>query len=276
MAARILVVEDNPTNLQLMLYLLKAFGHRATAAADGLSGLQLARRQQFDIILCDVLMPGIDGFEFARRYKTETAATQAPLVAVTALAMVGDKEALLAAGFDGYIAKPIDPETFIGQIDSYLPAELRSTAGATTRSGAEATGKDPSGPVILTVDDTQLNIDLVRSSLQPFGYRIVEAHNAQEGIERAHQAQPALILCDLHMAGGDGFELLREIKDSPDLHDVPFFFLSSTVWRTSEQIRGMQLGADKFLQRPIDPLALRDEIEVALATSERNGEDSGR
>lgn len=270
MAARVLVVEDNQTNLHLMLYLLKAFGHETTAAMDGLTGLQLAREGDFDLILCDVLMPGIDGFEFATRYKSERSAST-PLVAVTALAMVGDKEALLAAGFDGYIAKPIDPETFVKQIEAYLPVDLLSTAREPKHDKAIPPQKTSTGPVILMVDDTQLNIDLVRSSLQPFGFRIVEAHSVDEGIEAARRSQPALILCDLHMPGGDGFELLRDVKASPELHDIPFFFLSSTAWRTSEQIRGMQLGADRFLLRPIDPLALRDEIELALASSERNG-----
>lgn len=256
MPARVLVVEDNPTNLQLMLYLLNAFGHVAVPADDGPSGLRVAQQNGFDLILCDVLMPGIDGFEFARRFKSEATNDRPPLIAVTALAMVGDKEALLAAGFDGYVAKPIEPETFVSQIEAYLPTRLRSTPPRPA---------EPDGPAILMVDDVQTNIDLVRSSLQPFGYRIVEAHNVKEGIELAHRVRPALILCDLHMAGGDGFELLRDVKESPELHDIPFFFLSSTAWRTSEQVRGMQLGAKKFLLRPIDPKTLRDEVEAALA-----------
>ena len=125
MPARVLVVEDNPANLQLMLYLLKAFGHSVTPASDGPTGLRSAQGGDYDLILCDVLMPELDGFEFARRYKA--ARKTAPLVAVTALAMVGDKEALLAAGFDGYIPKPIDPEKFVAQIDAFLPEQLRGT-----------------------------------------------------------------------------------------------------------------------------------------------------
>jgi len=121
MPARVLVVEDNAANLQLILYLLKAFGHVATPAVDGASGLRAAQENAFDLILCDVLMPDLDGFEFARRFKTEGSGNKPPLIAVTALAMVGDKEALLAAGFDGYIPKPIDPEKFVAQIEEYLP-----------------------------------------------------------------------------------------------------------------------------------------------------------
>lgn len=243
--ARILVVEDNPTNLQLMLYVLRAFGYAATAAHDGLSGLKAIDGDRFDLVLCDVLMPGIDGFEFAKRYKSEVRNT-APLVAVTALAMVGDRERLLAAGFDGYIAKPIEPETFVTQIQAFLPPEA------------------PAGPLILAIDDEKVNLDLIRSSLAPFGYRIVEARSVREGIERAREAKPALILCDMHMIGDDGFEMLRRVKMSTDLSDVPFFILSSTARGTSDRVRGLQLGATKFLTRPIEPDELRGEIEAAI------------
>ncbi len=273
MSARVLVVEDNPTNLQLMLYLLGAFGHKTAAATDGLSGLNSAQSGHFDLILCDVLMPGIDGYEFARRFKAGPGA-KPPLVAVTALAMVGDKEKLIAGGFDGYIPKPIDPETFVSEIERYLPAELHTDKAQPPASTSDAPSGPKTGPVILAVDDIQVNLDLVRSSLEPFGYQILEAHSVAEGIEKAHSLKPALILCDMHMTGGDGLELLNAVKNSTDLHDVPFFFLSSTAWQTSERIRGMQLGAEKFILRPIDPLALRDEI--ARAITGEHGNDTRR
>lgn len=265
MSAHVLVIEDNSTNLQLMLYVLKAFGYTTTAAMDGFGGLQALTREQFDLVLCDVLMPGIDGFEFARRYKSDPANT-APLVAVTALAMVGDKERLIAAGFDGYISKPIEPDTFSRKIERFLSGAAAARAQDVDEPAAADETKDL-GPTILTIDDTQVNIDLVRAWLQPYGYRVVAARSVREGLEKAFDRKPALILCDLHMIGGDGFEMLREVKNSPELSDVPFFMLSSTAWGTNDRIRGMQLGASKFLVRPIDPQALRGDIEAALATS---------
>lgn len=262
--ARILIVEDNAANLQLMLYLLKAFGHDAAAAPDGVSGLLATETERFDLVLCDVLMPGIDGFEFARRYKQDAHNT-APLVAVTALAMVGDRERLLAAGFDGYISKPIEPESFVTQIEPFLE---RSGTPAMERPGTAASEPiEPRGPVILAIDDVQLNIDLVRSSLQPFGFRVLAARSVEEAFEQAKETKPALILCDLHMIGEDGFEMLRRVKASAELNDVPFFFLSSTTWGTSERLRALQLGATKFLVRPIDPRTLRREVEAAIATN---------
>ena len=120
MNSRILIIEDNATNLELMLYLLRAFKYEADGASDGLSGLEAARTGAYDLILSDIQMPGIDGYELARLLSLSP---QRPsLIAVTALAMEGDREKLLAAGFDGYVSKPIDPEAFVRQIESFLHA----------------------------------------------------------------------------------------------------------------------------------------------------------
>jgi CheY-like chemotaxis protein len=120
MQGRILVIEDNPQNLELMCYLLRAFGHTVLAARDGAEGIEMSRREMLDVIICDVHLPGVDGYEVAQYLKKHPVLRQIPLVAVTALAMVGDREKLLAAGFDGYIDKPIDPERFVKQIEAFI------------------------------------------------------------------------------------------------------------------------------------------------------------
>ena len=118
--ARILVIEDNLANMQLMVYLLQAFGHEPVEAADGERGMELARREAFDLILCDIQLPGIDGYGIASTLKEHPGLKHIPLVAVTALAMVGDRDKVLGAGFDGYIPKPIMPETFVSQVETFL------------------------------------------------------------------------------------------------------------------------------------------------------------
>ena len=130
MSAPILVIEDNPANLELMMYLLHAFGYMALTATGGAEGLEIARRERPDLILCDIGMPGMSGLDVAREIRGDPALRGTLLVAVTALAMVGDREQILAAGFDGYIAKPIDPEKFVGQVESYL---AKSVPGKETR-----------------------------------------------------------------------------------------------------------------------------------------------
>lgn len=124
--ARILIIEDNPENMQLMMYLLTAFGHTVLETTLGETGLRLAKAESPDLILCDLHMPGMDGYEVAKRLKLDPQLAAIPLVAVTAYAMVGDREKVLAAGFNGYIPKPINPELFVGEIEIFLSSRARS------------------------------------------------------------------------------------------------------------------------------------------------------
>jgi CheY-like chemotaxis protein len=122
---KILIIEDNPTNMQLMVYLLQAFGHTPLEAVTGELGLVMARHQTPNLILCDLQLPGMDGYEIARQVKADPKLNTIPLIAVTAYAMVGDRDKVMAARFDGYIAKPIIPETFVEQIEAFLPPDQR-------------------------------------------------------------------------------------------------------------------------------------------------------
>lgn len=266
MNARILVVDDNRANLDLALYLLRAFGYEAESATDGPSGLSAARAKRYDAVLVDILMPAMDGYDFARRFRAEESVDAAPLVAITALAMVGDRERIVASGFDGYIAKPIDPATFVHQVEAFIPETLRSSL---TPAGAASTPESSpaqrcDGPLILAVDNVQNNLDFVRASLEPFGYRVLDARSAEEALELLNHHRPAAILSDLHMPSVDGLVLIRRVRERAALQDVPFAFLSSTAWRTEDQRRGLELGARKFILRPIDPQQLRLEIEALV------------
>ncbi len=126
MPARILIIEDNPTNMELMVYLLNAFGHTPLPAYDGEEGVKAARTQQPELILCDVHLPKLDGYATVHYLKNDQALARIPIIAVTALSMVGDREKLLSAGFDGYIGKPIDPEIFVGQVEKFLRTDLQA------------------------------------------------------------------------------------------------------------------------------------------------------
>jgi CheY-like chemotaxis protein len=120
-AARILVIEDNEENITLIDYLLRAHGYAPLLARDGAEGVRVALAERPDMILLDIRMPGMDGYEVAAVLKKDPTLSGTRIVAVTASAMVGDRERIAAAGFDGYIQKPIDPETFMGQVERLLP-----------------------------------------------------------------------------------------------------------------------------------------------------------
>jgi CheY-like chemotaxis protein len=130
MLARILIIEDNATNLELQQYLLNSAGYVTLSAADGAEGMRVARQERPDLVLCDLRMPIMNGYEVVQEFKADTRLQQIPIVAVTASSMSGDSKKALAAGFDGYIAKPIEPETFVQQVEDFLPRELRVVRAA--------------------------------------------------------------------------------------------------------------------------------------------------
>lgn len=125
MSSRILAVDDVSHNLELMTYLLHASGYEVIAAETGTDALRLAGEHQPDLVVLDVQLPDIDGYEVLRRLRADPVCAHMPIIAVTAYAMVGDRDAALAAGFDGYLAKPIDPMTLAEALDAYLPPERR-------------------------------------------------------------------------------------------------------------------------------------------------------
>lgn len=117
--ARILVVEDNPANLKLATFLLESAGHEVLSAPDAEAGLALARGAQPALILMDIQLPGMDGLEATGELKRDGATRGIPVIALTALAMKGDEERILAAGCDGYIAKPIDYRSFLATVGRF-------------------------------------------------------------------------------------------------------------------------------------------------------------
>jgi CheY-like chemotaxis protein len=126
--ARILVIEDNRASRELMVYLLRAFAYQVVEAADGESGIETARCKRPDLIVCDVYLPKLDGYGVVKNLKADRELRNIPIIAVTALAVVGDRERILGAGFDGYISKPIEADTFVDSVTAFLPAEFRSMA----------------------------------------------------------------------------------------------------------------------------------------------------
>lgn len=114
--SKILVVEDNPANMTLAVFLLQGAGHSVLSAVDAERALTLAREERPDLILLDIQLPGLDGLHAVAILKQDAATRAIPVIALTALAMKGDEERIRAAGFDGYIAKPIRYREFLATI----------------------------------------------------------------------------------------------------------------------------------------------------------------
>ena len=126
---RILVVEDNETNLYLIRFILEKSGLEVIEARNGAEGVELAVKEKPDLIIMDLQLPDIDGLEATRRIRASEADSEIPIIALTSYAMAGDREKALAAGCNGYIEKPINPETFIAEVGQYLPARPSDRGG---------------------------------------------------------------------------------------------------------------------------------------------------
>ena len=120
--AHILLIEDNEQNMYLTTFILKSRSHRVRQAWSGREGLAAANDDPPDLIILDIQLPEMDGYAVAGELKRNPVTEPIPIVAVTSYAMAGDRERVLAAGCDGYIEKPINPETFVLEIERHLSA----------------------------------------------------------------------------------------------------------------------------------------------------------
>ena len=120
MKSRIVVIEDNPDNLELITYLLSKRGYVTLSAQDGVEGLALVRKEKPDLIICDIDLPKMNGYEIAQQLKSDPEFNLIPLLAVTAYSMIGDREKILEKGFNGYISKPIESEDFVNKVEEFM------------------------------------------------------------------------------------------------------------------------------------------------------------
>lgn len=270
MGARILVVEDTFHNSQLMTYLLEACGHTVIAAGTGEEGIDLAGTSRPDLVVMDLQLPGIDGYQAFTGIRSLPELATVPVVAVTSFAMVGDRDRAIEAGFDHYLTKPIDPETFTEEINARLPEHLRGNlptpAGVVAATPTQQPTPEPDGgPAadILVLDDSLINQTLLRSMLEPHGYHVRTAFTVEEAIAAAEEKRPDLVLSDIHVGPQSGVELLSRVRSLPMLTVVPFAFITATTDWQDPQIGA---GTIRVIRRPIDPAALIDEVKALLSS----------
>eukprot|EP01034_Spumella_vulgaris_P039028 gene39028-48202_t len=257
--------------MELMVYLLNAFGYTPLMAHDGEEGVATARRELPDLIICDVHLPKLDGYGVVAQLKQDPAVAvqlgqvhiaddqvkldgygvvaqlkqdpalrPIPALAVTALAMVGDRERLLAAGFDGYIGKPIEPDTFVTQIESFLPGETSSPAKNDVAT-------------ILIVDDHVLNREFLMTLLGYGGHRLLEASNGAEGLKMVSAERPDLVISDILMPNMDGYEFVTRMHSNPDTAHVPIIFYTATYREREAMAVAEACGVRWVLPKPSDP-----------------------
>ena len=225
MKKRILVVEDNLLNLELVTDLLEAGGFVVCHAHSAEEGFRAAHELPPDLILMDLSLPGLDGLAATRALRANPATRHLTIIALTAHAMKGDEAIALRAGCDGYLAKPFDTRTFAANVTAFiaaadcaspnptLPANMQTeTLIRNKSSSARALG---CRGLVLVVDDEEANRMLLRDPLETHGYETVEAENGEQALQQVEQRPPDVILLDVMIPRLDGFEVCRRLKKAP-------------------------------------------------------------
>jgi CheY-like chemotaxis protein len=247
--ARILVVEDSPDIRVLIRMLLEAAGHDVLTASDGRAGVDKARAERPDLVLMDLSLPVVSGWEAAREIKDDPATASIPVVAVTAHAMHGDRERALAAGCDGFIAKPIDEETFEPLVRSCLrhPIEESATPEPVPAPAAPATVSDSAR--ILVVDDHEEVAQLIKNDLENEGHEVIVARKREEAVQAVTQERPIdLAIVDVMLGADSGYDLTADLV-SRSVEYLPVLLMTAGE---IDREKGFAAGADDFIAKPLD------------------------
>jgi CheY-like chemotaxis protein len=263
--ARVLVVEDDANNLDVASRIIRAAGHEALVAADGVAGLDLARVERPDAILVDLLLPRMDGWSLTRSLRTEPWAASIPIIAVSALALPSDRARAIEAGCDDFVSKPFAPAELRAILLRYFPG------GAAHVPLARDGGPPPRGPVpvtlgrVLIVDDEVANVELLARRLEAIGCQTQVASSGERAIALARSEQPDLILLDVMMPGIDGWQTCRRLKSQPETADIPVIFVTAKD-RYEDLSKGFEVGGVDYLTKPFEPIELAARVRSAIFT----------
>ena len=261
MTARILVVDDIPANVRLLEAKLTAEYFEVLTANDGFSALEAAQAQAPDLILLDVMMPGMDGFEVAKRLKTDTKTRHIPIVMITALTDTADRVRGLEAGADDFLSKPVNDIALFARVRSLtrlkvMMDELRVRHATTGQ--LDITDEAPLDPEddarngrILLVESEELLAEKLTEYLSAAGHDISRATAAAEALERSREQDLDLIIVSLHLAGEDGLRLCSQYRSQDETRHVPIL-LTLDEGDLEQLAKGLDLGVTDYLIRPID------------------------
>ncbi len=257
---RILIVDDVPENLHALMNVLRG-DYAVSAATSGEKALELARREpRPQLILLDVRMPGLDGYEVIARLKADQATADIPVILVTALAEAADEARGLAMGVADYITKPVNPDLLRVRVRNQLMLGACRCAPCAPR--AEAGMGAP--PAVLVVDDVPENAHELVEALKN-EYRIMVAGTGEKALEAMQGPRaPDLILLDVVMPGMDGYETCRRIKALPSGGGVPVLFVT-VADATQSKLKGFQAGGSDYITKPFDIEEVRARVRTHLA-----------
>lgn len=256
---QILYIEDDPKSRLIVKKILENAGCEIHEASDGKEGIEKAISITPDVILLDIMLPGMDGLEVARKLREMHQTSPIPVIAITARAMPKDREQIIEAGCNDYITKPIDIPLLLQTLSRTLATELHLTPQVTPPEKREDISVEPSRTLLL-VDDTPHNLVILEKVFTSAGYQTLTATNGVEALETLKTHSVDMILSDIAMPLMDGYQLCFEVMRTPLTQQIYFLFYSSHYSNKNEIDFGLSLGADHYLVRPLHVRELVDTV----------------
>lgn len=268
--ARILVVDDHAQNLELIQAYLEGEGYEVIAARNGREALAKASGEEPDLILLDVMMPDLSGYQVCERLKGNEKITSIPVIMVTALQQLEDKQKALEAGADDFLSKPVDRIELLTRVRSLLKvrhlgkeldrtlAYLHELEAARHQEAAKqrvatppvevprppATEPAPEGAHVLIIDDEKAIRDIYKDLLVSYGYQVSTAANARDGLNKVRETPFDAILLDIMMPGMSGLDAMESLKGLAP--EVPVIIITANP-TSQNAITALRRGAFDFI-----------------------------